>query len=379
MFDPATLNRAAHVLRAVNPKLPADAALRQELAANRALSATARSAVSRAVFSYYRWINWLRPGESWQLQIDDALERQAKFERDPTSTKVEALAARAVPTWLAAEVVLPPETLRHFQLEPALWIRPRPGTRSALSRELGHTSLPAKTSLDGFPRKTTEALRFTGTRDLFTTQAFQRGAFEIQDLASQLVGHACAPKPGETWWDACAGEGGKSLHLADQMENRGTLWATDRSLRRLELLKRRFARAKLFNVRVDSWDGTETLPTKTPFDGILIDAPCSGVGTWQRNPHARWTTGPTDVAELAAVQANLLNNAARGLKSGGRLVYAVCTLTRSETTAVTDAFSLAHPEFVPMPVNAHSEQTEAMLWPDEIDANGMFIAAWRKT
>src|SRR4029079_13598593 len=173
------------------------------------------------------------------------------------------------------------------------------------------------------------------------TDQFQNGEFEIQDLASQLVGHACAPKPGETWWDVCAGEGGKTLHLADLMANKGVVWASDRHTRRLDTLKRRAARAQIFNYRVAPWDGAAKLPTKTKFDGILVDAPCSGVGTWQRNPHARWNATPNDVHELAATQRALLEHVVAGLKPHGRLIYSVCTLTRSETTAVADRFAAA--------------------------------------
>ena len=154
------------------------------------------------------------------------------------------------------------------------------------------------------------------------------------------------------------------------MKNKGVVWATDRNARRIDTLKRRAARAKLFNYRTDFWDGGSILPTKQKFDGILLDAPCSGVGTWQRNPHARWTTTPEDVRELAATQAALLKNVCGSLKPGGRLIYAVCTLTRSETTAVADGFSAAHPELEPL-----SRET---LWPHELNANGMFIAAWKK-
>ncbi|MBE7540006.1 MAG: RsmB/NOP family class I SAM-dependent RNA methyltransferase [Opitutaceae bacterium] len=379
MFDPSTLNRAAHVIRGVTPRLPADSVLRLELAANRALSPAARSAVSRAVFSYYRWIKWLNRHDSIQAQVNDALERQARHERDPTAIKLEALAARAVPEWLAAETALPPETLRLLQLEPVLWIRARPGMRTALAQELNHCELPSNLSPDGaLAAEAKHALRFFGKRDLFTTGAFQRGAFEIQDIASQLVGHACAPNPGEVWWDACAGEGGKSLHLADLMANQGTLWASDRSSRRLEQLRRRFARAQLFNVRVAPWEEPEVLPTRTLFDGVLLDAPCSGVGTWQRNPHARWTTKPQDVLELAGVQARLLNLVARQLKPGGRLIYSVCTLTRSETTAVADAFTAANPDMIPDPVFSHASFPQTTLWPHEFRSNGMFIAAWRR-
>jgi 16S rRNA (cytosine967-C5)-methyltransferase len=166
------------------------------------------------------------------------------------------------------------------------------------------------------------------------------------------------------------------MHLADLMQNKGMLWASDRSARRLAKLKERAARAKVFNYRAAEWDGEAKLPTKTKFDGVLVDAPCSGIGTWQRNPHARWTVSPNDVRELAVVQARLLENVAGSLKPGGKLVYAVCTLTRAETSAIAEAFTAAHPEFAVLPVLG--SPGAALLWPQEINANGMFIAAWRK-
>jgi 16S rRNA (cytosine967-C5)-methyltransferase len=187
------------------------------------------------------------------------------------------------------------------------------------------------------------------------------------------------------------------LHLADLMQNKGLIWASDRSERRLHTLKQRAARAKLFNFRAAPWDGSAKLPTKTKFDGILVDAPCSGVGTWQRNPHARWTTTANDVSELAAIQRQLLENVADSLKPGGRLIYAVCTLTRSETTAIAEAFSAAHPELEPIatfpspdssnklssPACAVAEtdlftDPQITLWPHTLNANGMFIAAWKR-
>ena len=193
----------------------------------------------------------------------------------------------------------------------------------------------------------TTAFRYNGTRDLYLTDEFQRGQFEIQDLASQFVGHACNPQPAETWWDACAGEGGKTLHLADLMQNKGLIWASDRSIRRLRVLKQRAARAAVFNYRAVPWNGGPQPPTRTRFDGILVDAPCSGVGTWQRNPHARWTASRAEVHELAAVQRQLLEHVVGALKPGGRLIYAVCTLTRAETSEVAATFSRNHPELEP--------------------------------
>ncbi len=353
--------------------------MRRYMADARRLGAREKRSVSQAVFAYFRWLQWLDEKASAQKQVEQALALQSRFSADPRSVKAETLAVRAVPEWSRSEVDFPVDTLRQLQREPTLWLRARPGTAADLAKKLGQTEGVAPSILNlGFGAAGTElsALRYTGAKDLFLTPEFHAGAFEIQDLASQLVGHACAPKAGETWWDACAGEGGKLLHLSDLMQNKGLLWATDRSERRLHNLKRRAARARIFNFRAAPWDGSAKLPTKTKFDGILLDAPCSGLGTWQRNPHARWTTSPKDVSELAAIQATLLRNVCGSLKPGGRLVYAVCTLTRAETTAVADAFSAAHPEFEPVAVLDRSPQLT--LWPHEVQANGMFIATWQR-
>ena len=377
MSDQTTLNHAARILATLAPNGRADAALRFYFERHRQLGPALRRGITRAVFCHFRWQGWLDEKASSQKRVEHALDLQDRFQRDEKSVKAEALAARAVPAWLASEVTFPPDSLRQLQREPALWLRARPGTGAALAR-----SLFACTASPFHP----DALRFTGTQDLFKTEQFRSGEFEIQDLASQFVGLAAAPQPGETWWDACAGEGGKTLHLADLMGNKGLVWASDRHTGRLDTLRRRAARARIFNYRAALWDGSERLPTKTKFDGILVDAPCSGVGTWQRNPHARWTTTPADVRELAVTQLALLNHVCGSLRPGGRLVYAVCTLTRSETTDVVAAFAAAHPEFAPCPLPAAATapdpaaagQATLTLWPHALNANGMFIAAWQR-
>jgi 16S rRNA (cytosine967-C5)-methyltransferase len=370
-------NHAARVIQSVRPGAAADAALREYLGGNRTLGAVGRRSVSRAVFAYYRWLNWLAPSQSAQKRVLGALELQARFDRDPSSIKAEALAARAVPAWLAGEMELPAGYLRRLQQEPALWIRAKVGTAPAVARGLGSAE-PATLPPPLVAPADLSALRYRGTADLHKEPGFQSGAFEIQDLSSQLVGLAASPEPGGTWWDACAGEGGKTLHLSDLMRNKGLVWATDRSVRRLSILKRRAARAGMFNYRSAVWTGTGAAPFRTKCDGVLLDAPCSGVGTWQRNPHARWTTTLDDVKELAAVQSGLLALASASVKPGGRLVYAVCTLTRSETAGVADAFGAAHPDFEAAPMALAGGATRVSLLPQDLDANGMFIAAWRR-
>jgi 16S rRNA (cytosine967-C5)-methyltransferase len=370
-------NHAARVLQSVRPGRPADGALRDYLSGRRTLGAVGKRSVSRAVFAYYRWLRWLSPSDSLQKQVLAAQELQARFDREPAAIKAEALAARAVPSWLAGEMELSPAYLRQLQREPALWIRAKAAQAAAVAKALGNCAPPILP--EGFPApERLAAFRYVGTADLHRTPQFQAGTFEIQDLASQLVGLACDPQPGETWWDACAGEGGKSLHLSDLMGNKGLIWTTDRSVRRLAILKKRASRAGMFNYRSAVWTGVGPAPFKTKCDGVLVDAPCSGVGTWQRNPHARWTMTGEDVTELAGVQDVLLARAASSVKVGGRLVYSVCTLTRREA-AVADRFAAAHHDFEPLPLTIGTgSAARVTLRPEELNANGMFLAAWKR-
>jgi len=230
-----------------------------------------------------------------------------------------------------------------------------------------------------------DAVFYEGDTDLFKTPEFHAGEFEIQDIASQAVGWLSAPRAGETWWDACAGEGGKLLHLSELMENKGLIWASDRADWRLKKLKRRTARAKVFNYRAALWEGGAKLPTRTKFDGVLVDAPCSGLGTWQRNPHARWTTTLEDVRELATLQRRLLAHAAPSVKPGGKLIYAVCTLTHAETDEVVGDFIARQGEFelLALPVITPALKpagggATVRIWPHELAGNGMFVAGWRR-
>jgi 16S rRNA (cytosine967-C5)-methyltransferase len=375
---------AARVISAAGRARPADAVLRETLRTAGGLTAVESREASRAVFAYYRWLGWLDGKLPVAEQVEQALGLARRFAEAPEGLPDEELMARVAPAWAAEEIKVTPAWAAAIQEEPVLWLRARRGQGEKLAKRLGDGAMLAQTAAAETGQFTLpDALLYDGERDLFRTAEFHAGEFEIQDIASQAVGLLCGPRPGETWWDACAGEGGKTLHLSDLMQNKGLIWASDRAAWRLKKLKLRAARAGCFNYRAVAWDGGERLPTKTKFDGVLVDAPCSGTGTWQRNPHARWTTTPEDVGELAAVQGRLLASVASAVKPGGRLFYSVCTLTRSETSAVAEEFSKAHPEFEPLPL-ANPFQPSAMaapqlwLWPQDTGGNGMFVAAWRR-
>jgi 16S rRNA (cytosine967-C5)-methyltransferase len=367
---------AASVIAQANREHPADTVLRTVLREASGLARTEGRQISQAVFAYYRWLGWLDPAAGVPAGIEAALRLAKRFRQEPGAFSEAELRAHAVPTWAHQEGEMTQAWLQLLQTEPPLWIRARPGQGRALAKRLGNCQ-PAG---DG---PGADALHYTGWVDLHRTREFREGWFEIQDLHSQAVGWGCAPQPGETWWDACAGEGGKTLHLADLMENRGLIWATDRAAWRLAQLKRRAARARVFNYRARLWDGGVTLPTQTPFDGVLVDAPCSNLGTWHRNPHGRWTIQPLDVRELAAIQVRLLRHVVPAVKPGGRLVYAVCTMTRAETTEVVDTITGEFPELELLPLSAplaSARPTPRGLWlyPEPGGGNGMFVAMWRR-
>ncbi len=371
---------AAEVIRAAGREKPADAALREVLKRQRDLAPFDATEISRIVFRHYRWLGWLRDERNLEAKFRVARQWEGQFQAKPRSISLAELRAKAVPAWLLDEMKVGEAWLRCLQGEPKLWLRAKRGQGSALAEKLRLTRTPA-------PPVLPDALAYDGEADLFKTPEFHAGEFEIQDIASQLVGLLCDPQPGETWWDACAGEGGKTMHLSDLMGNKGLIWVSDRAEWRLKNLKRRAARAKVFNYRAVLWDGGTKLPTRTKFDGVLVDAPCSGVGTWQRNPHARWTTDAKDVAELAEVQQRLLANVAGSVKPGGKLIYSVCTLTSKETAEVVENFNRKHTEFEPMALSLPAgEDKESLLtsaatmtiWPQEWGGNGMFIAGWRR-
>jgi 16S rRNA (cytosine967-C5)-methyltransferase len=304
-----------------------------------------------------------------------ALELQSRFEQKPASFSDSELMARAVPEWTSRHTSLTPLWARTLQSKARLWLRTRPELRQELAARLVDCHIPQAPALAG-------ALEYRGEQDLFRMAEFQDGQFELQDISSQAVALICAPQAGETWWDACAGEGGKLLHLSALMANKGLIWASDRAAWRLQRLKMRAARARAFNYRLVPWDGGAKLPTKTKFDGILVDAPCTGLGTWQRKPHARWTTSEKDVEELAEIQEKLLVRAAGALKPGGKLIYAVCTITREETEQLARRFAAAMPGLRPWPFQNPLRSEPALspqLWLGPEDGgNGMFIAAWKQ-
>lgn len=369
------LRIAESVVEQTRADRPADELLRTALRGVARFRATDAAAAAGAVFACFRWWRWLPAGAPVRIRVQKAIELARQYAVAPGSFSDDDL-RRAIPEWVEEQVEVLPAWLRLLQVPPTLWLRARSGEATALAERLGDCTPVAGS-------RSSEALKYGGATDLFRTTDFHAGNFEIQDIHSQAIGWICGPQPGQTWWDACAGQGGKMLHLSDLMQGKGLLWASDRSVARLDQLRRRAARARVFNYRASFWGGGTKLPTKTKFDGVLLDAPCTNIGTWQRNPHARWSIGSADVDELAARQIELLGNASTAVKPGGKLVYSVCTLSRAETVSVAELFEDRHPEFKPISISDPFEENglgASRLWlrPEKRSANGMFVAAWQR-
>ncbi|WP_425258241.1 RsmB/NOP family class I SAM-dependent RNA methyltransferase [Rubrivivax sp. RP6-9] len=250
----------------------------------------------------------------------------------------------------------------------------------------------------GFPGAPTPfspwGLRLQGKPAVNKLDLFTQGAIEVQDEGSQLLALLTDAKRGEMVVDFCAGAGGKTLALGASMRNTGRLYAFDVSGHRLDALKPRLARSGLSNVypaQIAHERDERIKRLAGKIDRVLIDAPCSGLGTLRRNPDLKWRQSPKAVEELQAKQAAILASAARLLKPGGRLVYATCSLLQAENEAVVDAFTAERgADFQPLDAGALLQGLKVeggdslvsaghlRLWPHRHQTDGFFAAVWQR-
>ena len=241
-------------------------------------------------------------------------------------------------------------------------------------------------------------LRIEGKPALTKLDAFTRGAIEVQDEGSQLLALLLDAKRGEMVVDFCAGAGGKTLAIGATMRSTGRLYAFDVSAHRLDALKPRMARSGLSNIHPaaiahERDERIKRLAGK--IDRVLVDAPCSGLGTLRRNPDLKWRQSAKAVQELVVKQAAILDSAARLLKPGGRLVYATCSILPQENEAIAEAFTAAHPDFLPLDAGEvlgqlKVEQAASLcsggetgtaylrMWPHRHQTDGFFAAVWTR-
>jgi 16S rRNA (cytosine967-C5)-methyltransferase len=402
-------------------KAPADRLANDYFRARRFIGAKDRTAVSALVYGVLRkraqlewWLARVREGSarvpfaangrSWALAhlavVDgwaaDRIAHAFSGERyDPPPLKaheeasVGALAGRSLdhpkqPDWVKFN--LPPWAAERFVArfgeraraemaamgeEAPLDIRAnllkttREDARRAL-KEAGIVASPTKLSPWG--------LRVDERANLMASAPYKAGLVEVQDEGSQMVALAVAAEPGMRVCDFCAGAGGKTLALAAAMDNKGQIVACDTSTKRLEGATVRLRRAGAHNVERRALENERdpwVKKHKGAFDRVLVDAPCTGTGTWRRNPDARWTLAKAEIAELTAKQARILDSAARLVKPGGRLIYATCSILPEENEAQADAFLAGHPDFA-------RHGPDLSLSPAKDGTDGFFVACFAR-
>lgn len=270
--------------------------------------------------------------------------------------------AALLPAWFSEHcpAAFQPPVIDALHTRAPLWIRLQTDDPAPVLAEFAARNWPARQS-SVLP----SAYEVLAEADLSTTDAHARGLIEIQDLGSQLLLAQLSPAPSGNWLDACAGAGGKTLQLARLLGATGRVDAHDIRASALDELGARAARARVANIRILS-----AAPSSS-YDGVLIDAPCSGTGTWRRAPHLKWCTTPAVVADAVRLQRSLLERYAPLVCPGGRLVYATCSLSHHENEDVVAAFLAAHPEFSAA-APAHT------LLPSDFNTDGFFVAPLRR-
>lgn len=377
------------LLGALRPHWRRDGALHQRiesmLRGDRRLGSRDRRLYRELVYTALRYLPWVEP--LLAAQPPQAVRRIAWLAADlpevlpfraevsggmpPCPAGADAKAAilgesadALTPDWLREEC---PEAfapaLRDCLLSRApLWIRLCEGASDTVTGELGRLGLPWRRS-----PLVASALMVPPDTRLDALDAYRQGLFEVQDCGSQLVLETAGVPGGGHWLDACAGAGGKSLQLAGMLGPAGRVTARDPRPGALRELRERARRAGLSG-RVSA--GAAGDPTGG-YDGVLVDAPCSGSGTWRRAPHLRWTTTPQAVAAAARLQLQLLRENAPRVRPGGRLVYATCSLCRSENERVVEAFLASG-------CGLEREQAGRRLMPHVHDGDGFFVATFRR-
>ncbi len=394
MTPAARIAAAIELLAAVEaePRKPADAIAHDFFRARRFIGGGDRRAVSDLAWGVVRqrlrlgW--WLaragaRPSPrlllAAQLMLAEgqglsALRRAfpgGQYAAAPLSPEEEALLAP-----LAGQPLIHPEMPEGVRLNLPDWALPGLRARfgEALAGEAAAMEKPAPLDLRANLLKTTReealaalaaegieakptpfspwGLRLPGRRPITASTAYRQGLVEVQDEGSQLVALLTDAGPGMRVADYCAGAAGKTLALAASMGNRGRITACDVSAPRLEGAARRLRRAGVDNAEThllqpgDRWAKRRA----GQFDRVLVDAPCTGSGTWRRNPDGRFRTGEQDLRELSARQGDILATAAELVRPGGRLVYATCSLLPEEDETQVEALLARRPDFVPLPL-----------------------------
>ncbi len=358
------------------------ARIQQLLAAHRSFGSRDRRLYRELIYTTVRFLPWIEP--LLDSQPEETVRRVAWLSAETPATHAFRAAFAAgdpprgdqtelLPVWFrshCARLFAGEELAAQLRRAP-LWLRLQTADPAHVFAEfdaLGWTWRRASAS--------PSAVGVLGEVDVSSTYSWRTGKIEVQDLGSQLILSAVGVNPGGHWLDACAGAGGKTLQLARLVGGSGQVDAHDVRPAALAELRTRVSRAGIKHVRTCTAPGTDR------YDGVLVDAPCSGTGTWRRAPHLKWVTTDAHIARAAQTQAALLRQFAAQVKPGGQLVDATCSLSGQENLDVVAAFLAEHREFHAEPfANTFGFEPDGAgltIWPARHDSDGFFVASLRR-
>jgi 16S rRNA (cytosine967-C5)-methyltransferase len=418
MHPKALINQAADLLHAVLQfDQPADAVVSAHFRKHHVLGGRERHALAETVYAVLRWrllfqhlaqsgrgplerrlalVGWQGERRTLDAATDDAERKWLAVATAVDPSTLPAKLRHNLPDWLAGALHGQLDDTQ-FDLLAAALQQPAPldlrvNTLKAKREDVLETLQRAGISAAITPHSAL-GLRIEGRPAVNAMPAFREGLFEVQDEGSQLLAALVDARRGEMVVDFCAGAGGKTLALGAAMRNTGRLYAFDTSGHRLHALKPRLARSGLSNVHTvqiahERDERIKRLAGKV--DRVLVDVPCSGLGTLRRNPDLKWRHSPTTVAQLRQQQQTILAGAATLVKPGGRLVYGTCSLLDLENENVARTFGEGHPQFevlaaeqafVQARVERPNELTQDVflrLWPHRHRTDGFFAAVWQR-
>jgi len=401
--------------------MPADSSLARIYRQHPEFGSRDRRIYTHAVYAYFRWLGWTRLMVSddirtmcaWAVLIDPSssdemcemwkpvinltddqwLALKAAPVRDkgkllsaltnqPTNPYAppELSLAQLMPVWVESlwQNSLQLQTfIESCQCRPPTWLRIPAADIHSFCQMLATQGVEFFTH-----EKIHGACAVTSPFQLVQLERAYGKPIQVQDIASQAVGLICQAEPGSSWWDVCSGAGGKTLHLAESVGATGKVLATDTRESILQNLSRRAAAHQYSQIETAVLDVSDHGPEGILFDGVLVDAPCSGIGTWPRNPDARWRTMADTIAQKAVLQLAILTQASQTVKPGGVLVYSVCSITEQEGSGVVRNFLKSQPDFkleeFSNPINGCGTPGELTITPNDGPCDGMYLARMRR-
>ena len=409
----------------VEKGVPSDRVLSKIFRSRKEIGSRDRRLISDLIFSTFRWKGWLNilkdksqeeifalslllDGKthytiwnSWaqtlnenilslnSLDFQDSIEEKSKvIMNEIGQIDLFSVIEKLFPPWIYEKLLLPQDEIlrkklfidfaKQMQTRPPVWLR-----SSAKNPDKFSSILRAADVKFVSHPKVKPAHAITTPVNLNLLSSVKSAQYEVQELSSQAVGLVCSPKPEETWLDSCAGAGGKTLHLAHLLKGKGKVIAFDT---RKNMLKKILSRSKKWGLRnISIIENKKKIfrDFRHGIDGVLVDAPCSGIGSWRRNPDARWRINESEITDYSELQYEILLNMSVLVKEGGALVFSVCSLTKLETRDCikrfldhSDAFNL---DPFTNPFTGKETDGTIEIWPQENNSDGMFIAKMRKS